>query len=648
MRLLHVHTRELEEYSGEFIPPYAILSHTWSKHEVTFQELSKPDHKSYKGYTKIEGCCRQAAKDGLHYVWIDTCCIDKSSSAELSEGINSMFQWYRNAAVCYIYLSDVIAKDDPFNTPSDFRQSRWFTRGWTLQELLAPMELVFFDMHWDEIQIGRIKRCIGSSWADQISGASQNQEHYFNRLGLLSLLSDITNIPKRALDTGNFSQFCAAARFAWAADRETTRVEDRAYSLLGLLEVNMPLVYGEGSKAFIRLQEEVIKSRDDDSLLAWGYGFISKEQPRIHADSVLAQSPFDFRHCHSLLKLEAEETSPEVPITTTHSAMTNIGMQLAIPIRTIDPKNGVFIAILRCLVPGAYSHRNHLVVPLVRTKGGDKNHFSRAPGSPPFLVRREKLFSLIKKSKFLFFLSRVPSLWKLFITRPISTPIYIRGSPPTPPPPTTSWPKSKKKECETMGLHIDEVMSAGYEVASFYPPWITRRPVNGNCLVLRLGSSNPARFVVVFVRPKEFSAGYLFFAICISPNAYSIARVDHWSALGYLMEHSRDLEVDMNRHDIHQKELEFSEESADGRIRCVHHLSFEYMFGDIRIKCSLKRTYANVRSAELKCECSTTDPHLLNSRTISNHFTEKTDGDALLHTPYVYISRSNCASYTVR
>ncbi|OTA90501.1 hypothetical protein M434DRAFT_45668, partial [Hypoxylon sp. CO27-5] len=270
MRLIHVHTRELEEYNGDFIPPYAILSHTWGKHEVTLQDLSKPDLKGYQGYRKIEGCCQQAAKDGLYYVWIDTCCIDKSSSAELSEGVNSMFQWYRNSAVCYVYMSDVLAADNAFSTSSDFRQSRWFKRGWTLQELLAPMELVFFDTHWEELQIGRISRSLPRS-RDRVSSSFHDQEHYRNRLGLLSLISDITHIPKKALDTGDFSQFCAAARLAWAADRKTTRPEDRAYSLLGLLEVNMPLVYGEGNKAFIRLQEEVIKSRDDDSLLAWGY-----------------------------------------------------------------------------------------------------------------------------------------------------------------------------------------------------------------------------------------------------------------------------------------------------------------------------------------------------------------------------------------
>ncbi|KAI2470929.1 HET-domain-containing protein [Annulohypoxylon bovei var. microspora] len=593
MRLLQVHTRQLEEYDGQSAPPYAILSHTWEKREVTFQNISNPHHKSYEGYMKIDGCCRQAAKDGLEYVWIDTCCIDKSSSAELSEGINSMFQWYKNSAICYVYLSDVSTDDTPFSSSSEFRNSRWFTRGWTLQELLAPMELVFFNMCWDEIEIGRINRSLNPYRLHQLQSAPFNQEQYRNRLGLLYLLSEITNIPKTALDTGDFSKFCVAARFAWAADRETTRLEDRAYSLLGLLEVNMPLLYGEGNKAFRRLQEEVIKSRDDDSLLAWGYCLAPKTQPRLCADSVLAPSPFDFKHCHSFQKLEIEETSPDVPLTITHSAMTNIGMQMTIPLRLIDPKNRIFIAILRCVVPGTYDHRNHLVVPLVRTKGGDKNHYSRAPGSLPFVVRREKLFSLIKGSKFLFALSRVPALWKLFIKKPISTPIYLRGSFPTPPPPLT-WLKSQKRECETIGLHVDKVISAGYEVSSFYPPWITRRLPNGNCLDLRLGSSVPARFILVFSRPKRFETGHIFFAICISPNTRRMAKMNHGSALELLMEQSRDLEVDMDHHGIQQEELEFVEENPDGHVRCVHNIWFEYMFGDVRIKCSVKDTYADV------------------------------------------------------
>lgn len=594
MRLLQVHTRELKEFTGQYIPSYAILSHTWGKSEVTFQDISKPDDKSYgyEGYTKIDGCCRQAAKDGLDYVWIDTCCIDKSSSAELSEGINSMFQWYRKSKICYVYLSDVSADDDPFTDDSDFRTSRWFTRGWTLQEILAPMELIFFDRCWKEINIGRINRSLSSVGVENLRLAFPAEEQYLNRLGLLYLLSEITNIPKIVLDRGDFSQFCAAARLAWAADRETTRLEDRAYSLLGLLEVNMPLLYGEGEKAFMRLQEEVIKSRDDDSLLAWGYGQAPKTQSKLHADTVLAQSPLDFKHCHSFQKLATDETSPDVPLTTAHSAMTNIGMQMAIPLRPIDSKNRILIAILRCLVPGTYDHRNHLVVPLVHTKGGDKNHYSRAPGSPPFLVRREKLFSLINSSKFLFALSRMPLLWKLFIKKPILTPIYLRGSSPIPPPPLT-WPKSKRRECETIGLHIDEVISAGYEVASFYPPWITRRLAKSKCLDLRLGSSVPARFILIFSKRREFATGDISLAICISPKTRRMTRVNHRSALEFLMEQSRSLEVNMDRHGIHHDELEFGEEASSGHVRRIHKIWFEYMFGDVRIKCNVKEVASN-------------------------------------------------------
>ncbi|KAI0387196.1 HET-domain-containing protein [Hypomontagnella monticulosa] len=585
MWLLHVHTRELEEFKGETTPPYAILSHTWGDHELKFQDISEPDHRSYKGYEKIEGCCQQAIRDGICYV------------AELSEGINSMYKWYKKSAVCYVYLVDVSEEDDPFAIPSEFRDSRWWTRGWTLQELLAPTELVFFDKNWNEFRVGRLNRSSYLNRYDPELDVFQNQEKHRNRLTLLNLLSDISNIPKQALDTGNFSQFCAAARLAWAAGRETTRVEDRAYSLLGLLEVNMPLLYGEGNKAFQRLQEEVVKSRNDDSLLAWGYRLVSQTYPIVRDDGVLAQSPSDFIHCHSFQRLESQETSLEVPVTTSHSAMTNIGMWMAVPIRLIDPKNGVFIAILRCRII-LDGRRSHLAVPLVRTKGGDTNHFSRAPGSPPFLIHRAKLLSLIKSSKLMFFLSRTPLLWKMFVKKPISTPIYLREAPTTVPP-RTSWPKSKDAECETMAVHISELLAAGYEVASFYPPWISRKSANGNCLVLRLGPPTPARFIVVFSKPREFSTGNIFIAVYISLKTRRIARVGHGSALEYLMEQNRGLEIDMSHHGFQKEELELSEEATDGSTRSVHNLSFRYMFGDVRIKCIAERTYPEDCGAEL-------------------------------------------------
>jgi hypothetical protein len=144
MRLINVESRKLEEFISETAPPYAILSHTWETEEVTFSDYQSCKFEHLKGYQKINYTCKQAAKHGIDHVWVDTCAIDKSSSAELSEAINSMFQWYKQSKFCYVYLSDV--RKDHFH--SDFGQARWFTRGWTLQELLAPTELQFFDKDW--------------------------------------------------------------------------------------------------------------------------------------------------------------------------------------------------------------------------------------------------------------------------------------------------------------------------------------------------------------------------------------------------------------------------------------------------------------------------------------------------------------------
>jgi hypothetical protein len=142
MRLIEASTYKLHEFSGDRIPSYAILSHRWEKQEVSLSDLENGKGFEMAGFAKIRGCCTQAALDGFQYVWIDTCCIDKTSSADLSEAINSMYQWYRNAQVCYAYLSDAL-KGGQGN--KHFSKSKWFTRGWTLQELLAPSFLVFYD-----------------------------------------------------------------------------------------------------------------------------------------------------------------------------------------------------------------------------------------------------------------------------------------------------------------------------------------------------------------------------------------------------------------------------------------------------------------------------------------------------------------------
>ncbi|KAH9213242.1 heterokaryon incompatibility protein-domain-containing protein, partial [Leptodontidium sp. 2 PMI_412] len=241
MRLLDTTTLELHEFFGSDIPYYAILSHRWEDDEVTFQDLVNGIGPSRKGYLKVQGCCRKAARDGWRYAWVDSCCIDKSSSAELSEAINSMFQWYRGSQVCYAFLSDVpegLTIKKHHKKRSKFRKSKWWTRGWTLQELLAPRKVVFYDCGWGEIG---------------------------TRGYLQGLVHSITGI--RDLD--NFMQASIARKMSWASKRKTKRVEDQAYCLLGIFNVNMPPLYGEGQKAFERLQLEILKTSDDESIFAW-------------------------------------------------------------------------------------------------------------------------------------------------------------------------------------------------------------------------------------------------------------------------------------------------------------------------------------------------------------------------------------------
>jgi hypothetical protein len=228
----------LTEFIGDKIPHYAILSHTWGAdyEEVTYKDLIEATGRTKIGYKKMEFCINQALKDNLQYTWVDTCCIDKSSSAELSEAINSMFAWYRNAAKCYVYLSDVSA--GPTNGILSqqtwtvaFKQSRWFTRGWTLQELIAPAVVEFFSVE-------------GQRLGDKIS--------------MVQELHKITGISVEALVQNTLHELSVEERMSWITQRNTKREEDAAYSLLGIFDVYMPLIYGEGrQKAFARLRKEI-------------------------------------------------------------------------------------------------------------------------------------------------------------------------------------------------------------------------------------------------------------------------------------------------------------------------------------------------------------------------------------------------------
>jgi hypothetical protein len=225
----------------DLIPPYAILSHTWKEgQEVTFKDLMGGTGKSKSGYDKIRFCGQQAKHDGLQYFWVDTCCIDKSNHAELQEAINSMFRWYQNAAKCYVYLSDVSkakrkASDQfsEFTWEPAFRESRWFIRGWTLQELLAPGSVEFFSREGKQL------------------GSKRTLERQIH---------EITGIAVIALRGTPLSKFSVEERLSWARYRETTRKEDKAYSLLGIFDIFMPLIYGEGEEhAFKRLKKKIDK-----------------------------------------------------------------------------------------------------------------------------------------------------------------------------------------------------------------------------------------------------------------------------------------------------------------------------------------------------------------------------------------------------
>ena len=338
MRLLNVKGLEMREFTGQ-PPPYAILSHTWGNEEVSFQDFECGQATWKSGYEKILCCCNRAEIDELNWVWIDTCCIDKTSSAELSEAINSMFRWYLEAEVCYAFLEDVCHDTKtPVEFETEFVHSRWFTRGWTLQELLAPPKLVFFDSNWR--QCGTRAR-----WED--------------------LISKTTGIHSGALcgDLQLIQTFSVAQRMSWAATRQTSREEDVAYCLMGLFDVNMPLIYGEGPKAFVRLQEEILKQSNDESILAWGdqegssgergtlnaflTAKLEKEvKPARHLlrSPILATSPRAFRHSSGIVAFETVQTDEPY-------RMTNTGLRIEGRFQEIWDQSGTsgqLLLVLKC------------------------------------------------------------------------------------------------------------------------------------------------------------------------------------------------------------------------------------------------------------------------------------------------------------
>ncbi|KAG6364315.1 hypothetical protein INS49_005915 [Diaporthe citri] len=254
MRLLNATTYRFHEYVGRDVPEYAVLSHIWGEGEVTFHDM-RPEAppeiwKAKSGWDKIEKCCLRALADSIQFVWVDTCCIDKSSSAELQEAINSMFRWYEESTECYAFMADFEALPGDVEM-RQLKSARWWTRGWTLQELLAPESVRFFDWQWRE-------------FGDKVSLRQQ--------IAAVTGISEATLLGTVIGSRQALGRVSVAQRMSWAARRGTTRAEDTAYSLLGIFGVNMPLLYGEGgTAAFQRLQVEIMGSSPDQSLLAWGF-----------------------------------------------------------------------------------------------------------------------------------------------------------------------------------------------------------------------------------------------------------------------------------------------------------------------------------------------------------------------------------------
>ncbi|KAL6711447.1 hypothetical protein ACN47E_004381 [Coniothyrium glycines] len=368
MRLIDTSTIELRWFNDNEIPIYAIMSHTWGPDEITFQDLvwinrakaltlrsdqsfssvsfnseneqsalmlaafetmirgnmqspvgsvAEEDLMQRSGYSKIIHAAEQARNQGYKYIWIDTCCIDKSSSAELQEAINSMYRWYRDSGVCIVYLEDVLKpRLDSHLTASEiaksaFEHCRWVQRGWTLQEAVAPTVCRFYFHDWT------------------LMG---------EKAEFLEELSEATGIPVYVLEDEELvSEVSVAERMSWAADRKSTRLEDVAYSLLGIFDIHMPLLYGEGTKAFTRLQEEILRSTDDYSLFAWTADNNASSAGTYRG--LLARSPSEFRDCRHI---ERERVNSAFPI-----GFTPIGLRVQLEFLPVLDDNNRVLALLR-------------------------------------------------------------------------------------------------------------------------------------------------------------------------------------------------------------------------------------------------------------------------------------------------------------
>ncbi|KAI0816991.1 heterokaryon incompatibility protein-domain-containing protein [Trametes gibbosa] len=374
MRLINTYTGAFEWHHDPTTVRYAILSHVWDlAGEQSYKDVfrihkqlprsspgggaSLPPTFPSQVSAKIRHCCTHARRNGYTLLWIDSCCIDKSSSAELSEAINSMYQWYEQATVCYAFLFDVRSDEDPRGARSSFRRSKWFTRGWTLQELLAPLRVVFLSADW---------RPLGTLSS------------------LAAVIEEVTGIERGVLlHQTPLRTVSVARRMSWAAQRVTTRVEDEAYSLMGIFGVMMPTIYGEGRNAFGRLQEEILKQAPDQTVFAWGPALCPAAHPDgirpsvsyFTLDNVLprernlfASSPRDFAACAEMepeAHLSLSERLGGLGVPFPEYTSTGFGIRTRMPILppAEDATHSIYIGVLACVagdgnLTGLFLHAN--------------------------------------------------------------------------------------------------------------------------------------------------------------------------------------------------------------------------------------------------------------------------------------------------
>lgn len=368
MRLLETRTGEFLVVNNPEEFRYAILSHVWAvEGEQTYDDLLKIQTDVHaarasgvylprnevllRASPKIRNACAYALSEGFGYLWIDTCCINQSSSTELSEAINSMYQWYGQSIVCYAFLDDVTSEEDPSLSGSQFRNSRWFTRGWTLQELIAPRIVIFISAEWD---------MLGS------------------KDGLSTVVKEVTGVDQAVLvHRLPLQSVSVARRMSWAAKRFTTRKEDEAYSLMGIFGVNMSTIYGEGRLAFIRLQEEILRLVPDQSLFAWERTrnrwnpVFAEAEETASGPTLFATSPADFELSSRIDCITVKEAGellgiPAYPPPT--CTITPYGLRTDLPLTALSPT--IRVAYLACEI------RKDVIVGLILQKDEDAHAWS--------------------------------------------------------------------------------------------------------------------------------------------------------------------------------------------------------------------------------------------------------------------------------